>query len=176
MQTYRTKSLQHEISDNFYDNLRQLEWNDKLSVAASRMDVRNNRQLSPLVFCFDYPNIIHDYSLKFLMRQQCSFMKELDSFIQRAYESGLMIKWLKGKTNIVVEKSSTFQYIQAKFKQTTVLLLICFGMLLFAFFIFFIERNVANFCRAENPRRIWQFIEMMIDGQRHFLNYDLYYY
>lgn len=61
---------QFRFSNDLDGDLRQLENRDQLAVAASRMDILNNRFLSHLLYCFDYPNVTHDYSLKMLMKKK----------------------------------------------------------------------------------------------------------
>lgn len=83
---------QFRFSNDLDGDLRQLENRDQLAVAASRMDILNNRFLSHLLYCFDYPNVTHDYSLKMLMQKKYPLMHELNRFIQHAFANDLIVK------------------------------------------------------------------------------------
>lgn len=118
----------------------ELKWDDKLAVAASYARVRSDRSIFTSYYCFDRLNSIHRHSLKFLMHKNFDMLNELNQFIEQAFESGLVVKWLKGnRFEPFVEKPPEFQYIEANFTACLVVLIICFCILLFASLILLIE-------------------------------------
>lgn len=59
--------------------------------------------------CFD--EVIYEYVLKFLIRRDFAFMKELNKFIQIASASGLIKKWYKTiKSNLNINLNEKLVY------------------------------------------------------------------
>lgn len=88
-QIYPSELLQkYEVSDNLIENLRQLDFNEYLAVAASLGEVQYHNNLSNSVYCFDGMNNIYDSYLKFIVRDNFSLINKLNRFIQHAIETG----------------------------------------------------------------------------------------
>lgn len=152
----------------------ELIWNDKLAVAISYARVQSDRSIFTSSFCFDTFNSINGYSLKFLMRKDFPLINELNEFILRATDSGLITKWLKGKRfETLKEKPPQFQNISIGISSIIVLLFICAGMLLFGLSILVIEIIVDTKVREENSAQFWFYIQMIIDPYRYFLLNDV---
>lgn len=90
-----------QVVEHPYIFLNKLEWNNKLAVAVStelsfsRVKTENSQIFHQMDFyCFDQPNIIYKYSLKMLTRKSFPYLNELNDFIQRASDGGLIVKWL----------------------------------------------------------------------------------
>lgn len=84
-----------EVTEQPEQYLSDLQWNDKLAVAISRDHYlsrsENGLNYQNIAYCFDHPNFICGYSLTMLARKDFSFLDELNDFIQRAVEGGLVI-------------------------------------------------------------------------------------
>lgn len=161
---------QFEISDNLNEHLLGLEWNDKLAIVSSHMDIQYDKYLPSLVFCFNHPNIIHTYSLKMLMHKRFPLAKELDKFIQRSFEVGLMAKWLGGNAHeIPLEKPPKFQFIQIVLETISFTVVLSMALILFSISVLLIEIIIDKRVRAIDSNKLWRYIEMMIDPHRYFL-------
>lgn len=158
-----------EILEDPNEFIDDLKWNDKLAIAISYTKVRNDRSLFSSSFCFDNFNSIYGYSLKFLMRKDFALINELNEFILRATDSGLINKWLKGKRfETLKEKPQQFRNISIGISSIIVLLFICTGMLVFALSIFIIERIVHKKIQVKNTG-FFKYVDMTIDSNRYFL-------
>lgn len=162
-----------QITDDSNDFLQQLEWNNQLAVATSYESFQNDRYLSKIVYCFDKNNNILEYSLNILMRKDFELHDELNRFIQRMIECGLIQKWLKRGRNMEIEPS--FQYINMAFKHFEFVLTLCTYMLISALCALLIETIVYKRVRAENASPFWHIIHMIINPNRYFLLEDLTY-
>lgn len=141
--------------------LSQLNQNEELAVAISREHVRNSHIL-PQPYCFKQSEIIHDYSLTFLVRKDFPHLKDLNKFIAMASASGLIQKWHSGKTiRYRNKKDSHF----TSYTTTILFVLVSLGL---PIIIIFLERLIYKKTHVTNPKRIWLMAEMVIDPDRHF--------
>lgn len=179
IQKYSAELLQKfEIFKNPNVYLHRLEWDSELAVAVSREQVKNNESLSKLqIYCFENPNHIYEYPMKILTSKKFGYLNELNRFIQMSSESGLIDKWLKGSEfkNLGKEIYQS-QYIKVDFDVFIVLVVFISLMLLFSFYVFYVERSIdkRNITKSDSP--FWRIIKIIIDADRHFFMYDLYHY
>lgn len=153
-----------------------MDWDNKLAVATSFEQIRNDRQLSKSVYCFDEANNIQIYPLMFHMRRDFPLQSELNKFIKYMTENGLTNKW--DKKNIfgsILEKTPKYQYIEITLQIHLVTECILISLLLSTLLVLLIELFVYKKARAQNANRFWRYIEMMIDPYRYFLLNDLTY-
>lgn len=164
-----------EQPNDLNNYLHQLKWNNNLAVASYFTEVQNDQIISNFAYCFKDP--IFKFSLKMFMQNDFILINELNRFIQQAMETELFFKWLKEyQPNVLNNKVEKFQHFKVNVQMFTILFLICGGMLLLAFCIWIIEKIVHKNVRTPNSSTIWRFIEMIIDPDRHFWQYDLSYY
>lgn len=168
-----------KIIQNPNDHFGQLEWNDKLAIAASHelsiasTTIEEKRlRLKRKVFCFNHPNSIHEYSIKILAHPKFPLMKQLNEFIRRTGESGCISNWLK-RYRLKAEKQPKLQYttvtIQGFVSSAAVYVCLSF----FALFVIAMEILVDRKVKAPDSAPVWRYIEMSIDPYRHFLLNDL---
>lgn len=163
------------------DYIRQLEWNDRMAVAASHKlsslsSKSGNDHFDPsmMIYCFKYPEHIHSYWVKMLAKQKFPLLNELNRLIQNAIENGLVEKWLKSFKSL---KGKTHQYNEVFGGEAFVVgYAIYSSMLLAAMLILIAERKLYPKVREANAARFWRYIEMYIDPNRHFLMHDLAYH
>lgn len=153
-----------------YEHLPELGWNDKLAVAVSLANVKNNEDFLRLdLFCFRGANHIYEYPLKILASRHFHFMAELNRIIEMATESGLTVKWLKGIQNGPIrEIKPLFEYIEVTFEMFAAFLVIVAVMFIFTIFILVVERITFRNIRMQNIKPIWKFSDMMINSKRYF--------
>lgn len=152
-----------KICNNLDQCLSRLSGNPKLAVAISREHVQNNRFISTSQFyCFESENI-YEYDLNFLVGKNIPFSKDLNEFIRRVIESGLIKKWHSDSQIRIPNK-----YINTIHEQLDGVFLICYTMIVVVIFIFILEKIVYTKVRSPNTSRYWKFIEMLIDPDRHF--------
>lgn len=166
-----------KILDEFHhlnESLHRLDWNNKLAVATSSERVQNDRLISKFVHCFDEPNHIRRLSLKIFMRKDFPLRNELNRFIERVTEGGLIEKW-ENIRGAPVEKPPTFSYTEITLKVFLNIAYFSTGMVLIAVFTLLCERFVHKKARAPGAPRRWRYIEMMIDPFRYLLLNDLSY-
>lgn len=152
-----------KICDNLDQCLSRLSGNPKLAVAISREHTQNNRLISASQFyCFESEKI-YEYDLNFLVSKNIHFLKDLNKFIQRAIDSGLIKKWHSDNQIRI-----PYKYINTIHGQLDGVFLICSIMIVVVIFIFIFEKIVYTKVRSPNASRYWKFIEMLIDPDRHF--------
>lgn len=164
-----------EVSENLNENLQQLEWDHKLAVAVPLGRLQINESTAKSVYCFDKANNIETYPLKIFMIKEFPLQKELNQFIQRMSEGGLIAKWAKG-TNFQSSKDR-FQSDQNQISMNIIPVgaIFCSCLVLFDILIFILELIMHKKIRTPGSFRIWRFIELMINPDRLFLNNDLSY-
>lgn len=149
--------------------MNQLKHNPKLAVATSRERAFNSRSIISMhLYCFEKSEVIYEYALKFLVRKDFPYLSELNWFIGQASASGLIEKWR-------IDSSARFQYTYNEINNQLTLQdgfginIILLSCLLCATICLFIERFIHKKLKTLNPSRFWQFAEMIIDPDRHFL-------
>lgn len=164
---------QFKIVKKPIDYLHQLEWNNKLAVGVSRELIlshageRRNRQDD--IYCFEHSNIIFEHPLSLLTPIDFHLLNELNSFIERANENGLIINWLNQYGTFRDRRhtfhTENFVYVAEDAKY---ILYLCFCILCVAFIILIIENIVYKMVNGLHPQPFWRFIEMCIDPNRYF--------
>lgn len=158
-----------KICDNLDQCLSRLSGNPKLAVAISRERAYNSLLiLASQIYCFD-SEIIYEFDLKFLVNKNSTILTDLNEFIQSAIESGLIKKWRFDNQMIKLP----CKYIQKVYGQLNLehhfgMIIIWGLMITFVFFVFLLERVVYRKVRSSNAARYLKFIEIAIDGERHF--------
>lgn len=161
------------ICDDFRQCLSKLGSNSKLAVALSREYTRWIRLSSALQFyCFEKPEIIHSYALKFFLRKDFLYMNELNKFIKAASESGLIEKW---RSYVNIQSINTQN--SAERKSGLITLENIYGALglwivlqTLVLCIFLLEMLIHRQARKSNRvRRFWIFVEKIISPERHFM-------
>lgn len=152
--------------------LHELDWNNRLAVATSSDQFRNDQRLTESVYCFDDSNSVLKYPLRMFMRTGFPFHRQLNEFVQRVNENGLIVEWTKKN---IREKPPEFIYTQVSLESFSVGILIIVGLLLLCFGVFILELIVYRRARIPGAARVWRYIEMAIDPNRYFLLYDLAY-
>lgn len=107
------------------------------------------------------------------MRKDFPLHSELNRFIERAVENGLIVKWSKKKIfRSVKEKAPEVHFIEITLEMYLILDLICVGMLATAGIALIFERVVYKRARLRGAARLWRYIDMMFDSNRYFLLND----
>lgn len=149
--------------------LSQLEKNSKLAVALSREYALNNRLISNSKFyCFEKSEIIYNYALKFLVRKDFSYLKELNTYFSMTASNGLIEKWYSACRirSRVEHNERKYGILTIEYFQMTYFEWLCIEMA--TILILLIEMLVYKESRKPNPSRIWILIDMFIDSDRHF--------
>lgn len=157
------------VTNVTFENFKRLNWNGKLALASSfeRVQYLKSKSYFDLYF-FNYPNQIHTYAPKFLMRPRFSFANELNKFIEQASNGGLINKWLK-RYQLVYKGKDSNGYMYIKIENLALLLCIFVIIWLFTLFVLMIERIVFRKVRMVGSNRFWRYVEILIDPDRHFL-------
>lgn len=181
MQTFSMDLLRKfKLVKNPTEYIHQLEQSDKIAVAVSRelsylRPIFGNYNFDPFttIYCFEYPENIHDYWLKILVKKKFPLMNELNRFIQCAIEGGLVAKWMKDYKSMK-EKTLRYEYRTMNEEILIFTAVIYWAMLSVALLILIIEQKIYEKMMQEtNVAKIWRYIEMYVDPNRYFLNYDL---
>lgn len=164
-----TKFKTVEHPSEYFD---QLQWNDKLAVAASYEESRSKAKNLSInskksIYCFRGENIIYEHSLKILTRKNFPLLNNLNNFIRQASESGLIEKWLKHYQSIRDEKSE-IEYITVQTETLLIELVIFCCMMSLASLAVILERKTFQKTRAPNATPFWRYLEMSIDPYRYF--------
>lgn len=158
--------------------LKRLEWDNKLAVAVSREQMRNDETLSGMhIYCFKNPNHIYEYPMRILTTKKFRHLSQLNRFIEMISESGLIGKWLRGiQFGQFGEKKSQIKYSEVDMEVIWVLMVIIAILMLFSTYVLYVERAMDKRDKNKPNARIWRIIKMLIDPDRHFFMDDLYHY
>lgn len=158
-----------KVCGNLDHCLSQLNENSKLAVAVSVAHAHNSPSISPSqIYCYDGLEIIHDYNLKFLIRNDFPYLMELNAFIQKISEGGVIKKWCSNNSiRTSYEHAKPNKQIVLKHLHGVLIVLVALETWAFSIFVF--EKYVAGKMQASNPNRFWIIMDMIIDGDRHFL-------
>lgn len=150
--------------------LDQLERNSKLAVAISREHAHNYRLNSTKHFyCFQESHIIHEYSLKFLIRKDFSYLNKLNEFIQMAATSGLIEKWRTDDKIRNKYKSNALFYHQIVIENFGGFFIIWISIKMIIICTLIIEKVVYSKIKKPNPSPLWILLDKLIGPDRHFL-------
>lgn len=172
MQVYPSEMVNNfKICPNLNQCLSQLEVNTKLAVAVSS-EYAHSMSISQF-YCFDNSEIIYEYAIKFLVHKNSHYLKDLNEFIQRVIESGLRDKWLsdiKYRTAHTLAESVVTGGIngQEGMNGFQGMVYVWCIMMIIIFSMFLLEKIVYKKVRSSNSSRSWEFIQMLIDPDRHF--------
>lgn len=162
-----------QISTSPIDNLHQLQWNNKLAIAISR-NYFNDKQFMSISYmhCIRNDNV-YEYPLTVLASKSFPFMNELNRFIQRSVDTGLIVKWVEGIHYCTsTPKKPLYEYTEVTFDSLSGSLLLWIFMLATTLLAFITEIIAWRKVQAQNPARIWHYIEMMVNPIRYFLLKD----
>lgn len=151
--------------------LHRLDWDDKLAVATSSERVQNDCSLSKFVHCFDEPNHIQNHPFKIFMRKDFPLRSELNQFIERVTEAGLIEKWAKIRS-FPMEKPPKFAYSEITKEVYFIFTCLAGGLVSLAVITLIVERIVYKKVRTSAASRVWRYIEITIDPYRYFLLND----
>lgn len=157
--------------------MEQLHWNDNLAVAVSLERVRSEELISKFgIYCFTGPNHIHGYPLKILAVKEFPLLDDLNEFIKRASESGLIVKWLKGyRYGPTSDKKPLFEHMEVNSLLMMCVIIILFMTLFVCYLIAILEKKVYEKIHQQNAHSCWRYIDFMMNPNRYWLphiNFD----
>lgn len=161
--------IKFQITNDSKSDFQQLDWNSKIAVAGSferaqYFELQYNFDL----YSFTHPNNIYDYPTKLLWRPLFPYANELNTYIKRAVDGGLINKWQKSYRPSMNRKTEN-QIMYLKFENFIPIFIIWVGVVLVLFSFLMIERIVYRKAQKQGSRQFWRYTEVMIDPERHFL-------
>lgn len=152
--------------------LNQLDANRYLAVAVSLEHARYTQFISTSkIYCFENTETVMRYAVQILVNKDFRYLDNLNTFISRAKESGLILKWLNKNQRMYKERHEGYGQINMEsFKITSMLWL---GISFVPFLIFLVEIIVFRLAHKPNPTRICVLLEKLIDSERYFLLNDI---
>ena len=161
-----------KITMNLDERLSQVNENPKLAVAISLAHVQSYRLDFPSqLYCFQNSEIIHKYALKFFIRNDFRYLKQLNKFVEMAHAGGLIKHWYSNKlmkiTQNRVRAERSYNQLELRHFYGTFSLYLTIAMVPILALI--LERIVYAKARARNAKRFWKTIEMLIDPERYFM-------
>lgn len=168
-----------KICDDFSVCLNQLQQNSKLAVAISNERIRWMRKNSNFeMYCFERPDIIFSFPMTFWIRNNFTYIKELNEFIKAASASGLIERWrsqIGQKISNHIEHATTSDGL-IKMENMVGILGLLVLMYVFKICAFISEIVVYEQVRSssETFRPFWILVEKIIEPKRHFLNENVF--
>lgn len=154
--------------------LQQLHTNRYLAVAISLEHAQYTHLISKSkIYCFENPETITEFAVQMLVRKDFPYLNELNAFINKAKESGLILKWLNENRNHQIHKEMHEGYGQINTETFLIIFIAWIGLTFIPSLIFVIERIVFHWAHKQNPTRISIFLEKMINSERYFLLNDI---
>lgn len=152
--------------------MRQLDSNRRLAVAISLEHAKRSRLIpASEIYCFK--NEITTYSLQILVKKDFLLLEELNTVINAATASGLIVKWLSN-----TKVRANYQYQSDEFGNVTMdsfysFFILWIGIVMVPWFVLLLENIIFYMTHKPNPHKICLYFELFIDGDRHFLLDDI---
>lgn len=149
----------------------RLEQNAYLAVAFSREHIwKYDLKEMHHIYCFEKPEIINEYAMRFLVHRESAYFNELNRFIELAAAGGLIERW-----HSISRIQSHHQY-KEKYAHYNLhanrffgVIIILSGAIAFAFLIFLLEIFINRKVRSLNPNQFWIYADMCLNSERYFL-------
>lgn len=139
-------------------------------MAISLEHARTNRLVKTSQFyCFEESEIIYDYHVRFLVREDFPYVHELNGFIREASASGLIEKWRLEKIIRLPQRFGEFEFVDLSLYSYFGILFIVIPVFFVVLSILVLEKVVYKKSRKPNASRIWVLLEIFIDADRHFM-------
>lgn len=159
-----------KICINLDECMSQLNENPKLAIAISLAHAHSSHFILPSqLYCFKDSEIIYKYLLKFLIRKNFTYLRELDQFIQMVNAGNLIKKWYSYNLVQTPKLHMDRSYKRLSLKHFHGFFLICAMIEIVLISTFILEQIVYANARAPNVSRFWKIFEMIIDPDRHFM-------
>lgn len=147
--------------------LEDLTSNERLALAASRLNIVNSPVYSPDdIFCFRVEESIASYQVSLLVRRDYQLMNLVNKEMQALAEAGLISRWIKENTRKIVLRHEGILYIQAGAIKAVFLFFI-FPIFSMAFSLFVIELLSGKENRIVTNVQLIKWGEILTDGKRH---------
>lgn len=163
----------YRVCTNIDDCLLDLPLNNRLAVATPLKHATNNRFVpNRKIYCFSEAEHIYSYPVPIFMHPDHPLLPQVNRIIQKSLEGGLFVKWNRDGGSDINRSSANDHpngpiVLSLEHIFTGVALSATFG--LFAIGAFIAELIVHPIARRRNCARIWKWIDILIDGDRHFL-------
>lgn len=167
------KSLQKfNICENLDVCLKRLDSNQRLAVAISLEQAQSSRYASK-IYCFRKSDAFLAYSLQILVRKDFPFLEELNKFINAASASGLIEKWQTDNKARCDFKYPTDRFHQMTMDNFVTFFILWISLAIVPCFVFVLENVIFYMTHKQNPTKFSHYLELWIDGDRHFLLDDI---
>lgn len=127
------------------------------------------------IYCIHESGFSSTHGLNFLVRDDFEFKRELDRFISMANEGGLISKWMADLGLEHVTQHEDKNKSEVTMAHIISLLIVCGSCIFLTLLVFLVEILIYKQKSKSNAGKFWSFAELVIDPERHFLNYDLRY-
>lgn len=154
--------------------LRQLDLNRYLAVGVSLEHAQNSRLIpASEIYCFENVEQIMQYSVQILVRKEFFLFEEFNTFINLAKANGLVAKWWT-QTRIRPD----YEYFEEEYGEITMdnfngFFIFWISLLIVPTLVYFVEKIIFYGAQKPNPSKIFILLDMLIDGERHFLLNDI---
>lgn len=125
------------------------------------------------IYCVLENGFSSKHLVHFLLRKDFELMSELNRFISMANEGGLISKWMVDLSSKHVTQHQDTIRMEISMTHMISLLITCGPLIFIAILTLFVEFLVHKQNTKLNAGKFWSFANLMIDPERHFLNYDL---
>lgn len=172
IQTYSYDLLaKFKVCDDINHCLKQLYSNHHLAIAVSLEHAQSSHFIAKSdIYCFKNMETIEDYVVQILVKPDFPYSNELNAFINMAGSSGLIMKWISDTRNRPDFHFETEHFGSINMENFSGFLILWFSILIVPMcFVLGVERYVYYLAQKSNPSNISVLLEMLIDGQRHFL-------
>lgn len=165
-----------DLCETFDNCLHQFEMNEQLAMAISNeyyesVIMHQNEE----IYCLTETELSFRRGSIFLLRNTSSLLlRQLNQFIVQANEAGLIVKWLRSLYHSKnVKKHRNAFMAELTWDQLVALPIIIGILLIFAGFIFVAEIIIHSKNLRSDANIFWRFAGLLIDPDRHFIQYDL---
>lgn len=160
----------HLICDAIEDCIMDITEKSRLVLPISRQRALNSPTLNPFkVHCFDKSQDINGYFISMFIREVHPLRQQISAITERAFESGLFVKWTRDTTSELRSKSVPDHRTATALQMKHIIfgLLIHIMSMLFATIFFILECTAFQKLQNNHRDRFWRAVEVFVDGERH---------
>lgn len=161
----------YRICDFIDDCIMNITENGRLFLSILRQRAANSPALNPFkVHCFDKSQDIDGYFISMFIREDHPLRQQISAITERAFESGLFVKWAMDTTLELRSKCVPDHHVASALQVTHIAggLSIHVLCMVLCTIIFFFERTAFQKLQQNQRNRLWKTIEIFVDGNRHY--------
>lgn len=158
------------ICPDLDDCLRTLKEHNHLAVAVSRKHALNNPVIAQSdIYCFQEDQNINTFMISMHIKKDHPKLHAINELAQRAFESGLFVKWTKDSKVEFPRQIENTVLISLTIDLIYGAIFAYVMMMSLSIVILFAETLAYSKARMVNAKKYWIYMDIAVDAERHYL-------